>query len=138
MIKEQIDVEILVTDLEQDLSADERKSGAEFEQEALNVINECLLYFALAPWIGGAQEVKQVRIFEDMRRHIRLHRRQSRFEIADSLPMAPVRMTLDLQHEDGLAPAMLNNLAGIPETISFRGDFLQQRDIVIPSNLCKG
>src|ERR1700736_2889123 len=88
MIEEQIDIEILVTNLEQDLSPDERKSGADFQQEALNVINECLLNFALSPWIGGAQEVKQVRVFENMCCHIRLRGRQSRFEVADRFPIA--------------------------------------------------
>jgi len=93
MIEEQIDIEILVTNLEQDLSPDERKSGAEFQQKALNVINECLLNFALSSWIGGIQEVKQVRVLEEMCRHIRLCGRQSRFEVADRLPIAPMGAT---------------------------------------------
>jgi hypothetical protein len=82
----------------QDLPPDERKSGAEFEQEPLNVINECLLNFALSPWIGGAQEVKQVRVLEDMCCHIRLCRRQSRIEVADRFPIAQMGATLDLHH----------------------------------------
>jgi hypothetical protein len=32
---------------------------------------------------------------------------------------------------------MLNDGASVPETIGFAGDFLEQRDIVIPRYLCK-
>jgi hypothetical protein len=32
---------------------------------------------------------------------------------------------------------MLNGGTGVPETIGFAGDFLEQRDVVVPGDLCK-
>ena len=53
-----------------------------------------------------------------------LHRWQSRFAIADGLPMPLVCTTFDLEYEDSLAPAMLSSLTGVPETIGLCRDSL--------------
>ena len=59
MVEEQIDMEVLVADLEQRLSSDEGEASAEFEQEALDVLDERLFNFPFAPWVGRTEEVEQ-------------------------------------------------------------------------------
>ena len=46
---------------------------------------------------------------------IGLRRRKSRLEIRDRLPLAPIEIALNLQHEGVPTPAALDRLVGIPK-----------------------
>jgi hypothetical protein len=70
VVEEEIDLEVLVTDLELHLPSDEREPRAHLEEEAFKVIDQCLLDLALTARVGSAEEVKQVRIFERLRREV--------------------------------------------------------------------
>jgi hypothetical protein len=60
VIEEEVEVEVLFANLQVDPAADEREAGAQLEEEPLDVVDEGLLDLALAPGIGGAEEVEQV------------------------------------------------------------------------------
>ena len=115
--------------------ADEREALPEFEQEALDVIDQSLLDLALAPRVGGAEEVEEVRILEHLRGHVRMRGRQRGLEVGEGLAVALVGAAVDLQFEDAPAPAVLDGLPDVP-----LADFgllhpLQEADDVAPGQL---
>jgi len=120
-----------------DLAADEGEAGAELEHEALEVIDERLLDLALAARIGGPEEVEQVGVLEDLHRHVGLCGRQGLREVADRLAGACVRAVVDLQGEDIARPAVHERLPGIPEAVLRVIEPLEERDVVVPGQLCK-
>ncbi len=76
MVEEQIEIEVWSPDLQMDLSADEGEARAEFQQEALDVVDQGLLDLPLAARVGGAEEVEQVGVLEDLGGHVRFGGRQ--------------------------------------------------------------
>ena len=48
----------------------EIRTGAKVDEECLDVIDERLLDFCLAPGIGGAEEIEEARIFKKLRGHV--------------------------------------------------------------------
>jgi hypothetical protein len=135
VVEEQIEVVVAARKCELDLPADECKAAAELQQEALDVIDQSLLDLALPPWVRGAEEVEEVRILEDLRRHVRIRKRQRGLEVGESLAVAFVGAAVDLQLEDASAPAVLDGLPDVP-----LADFgilhpLQEADDVAPGQL---
>jgi len=49
-----------------DLPPDEGEACAQLQEELLDVIDEGLLHLGLAPGIGGAEEVEEVGVFEEL------------------------------------------------------------------------
>jgi hypothetical protein len=137
MIEEQVEVELLAADLETHLSADEREPTAQFEQEALNVIDERLFHLAFAPRIRGAEEVEEVRILEDLGGHVGIDGWKRGGEVGDGLALTLVGVTVDLECEDAAAPALLDRLAGVPESHLAAIQLLEQSQVVVPGDLCK-
>src|SRR5689334_11047555 len=76
VVEKKIEVVVAACELEMDLPADEREAAAELEQEALNLIDQGLLDLTLPPRIGGAEEVEEVRVLEDLLGHVGIVRRQ--------------------------------------------------------------
>src|SRR5690606_11005954 len=107
VIEQQVDVEVVVAELEVHLPAHEGEAAAEFEQEALDVVDQGLLDLALAARVGGAEEVEQVRILEDLRGHVRVGRGQGVLEVVERLALALVGAAVDLELQDAAAPAVL-------------------------------
>jgi hypothetical protein len=71
-------------------------SGAQLDREALDVIDQRLLNLALATGIGGAEEIEEVGVLEDLSSHTGLFGRQRCLEIRESLTLAFVGTPLDL------------------------------------------
>jgi len=120
------------------LLADESEPSTEFEQEALNVIDERLLDLALPSWITRADEVEEIRVFENLRGEIRVRRRKSERKIVLRLSAALMGLGFDLQRQNGMRPAVLHCMLRIPKPLLGRFELVQQSDVLIPANLCKG
>lgn len=103
----------------------------------LDVVDEGLLDFAFAPRVGGAEEVEEVWILEDLLGEIGVAGRKGGLEVRQSLALSRVRAGFDLQDEDAVGPAMLARLARVSEAISGIVELLEQRDVVVPGDLCK-
>src|SRR6185436_21146861 len=134
---EEVEVEVLAADLEVDPAADEGEAGAELEEEPLDLIDERLLDLSLAARIGGAEEVEEVRILEDLLGHVGVGRRQRPRERTDRLALPLVRMVLDLKHEHVARPTVQDSAPRVPEPRISSVEPLQERDVVVPGQLCK-
>lgn len=75
MVEKEVEVEILVANLEMHLASDKRKAGSQLQKELLDVVNEGLLDLGFAAGIGGAEEVEQVGVFENLDGEVRVGRR---------------------------------------------------------------
>lgn len=135
MVEEQVDDEVLPADFERHLPADEGESAAELEQEALDVIDERLLDLAFAPRIGGAEEIEQVRILEDLRGHVRVDRRQREREVALRLALAFVQAAFDLQRQNAAAPALPGTLRCVPESRLRIAQPVEEHDVLAPGEI---
>ena len=70
MIEKEIEVVIFARKFKVDLPPHEREAGAEFEQKALDVIDEGLFDFPFAARICRAEEIEEVWILENLGRHV--------------------------------------------------------------------
>lgn len=57
-------------------------------------------------------------------------------EVGEGAPLASIEVGLDLVNEDVAAPAVLNRLAGVPNTLLRIGELVEQDAIVEPGDLC--
>src|SRR5262249_59038057 len=76
MVEEEIDVEVLASDVEVNLPADEGEANTELEEELLDVIDEGLLHLAFPCIVGDREEVEEVRILERLLSEVGLRGRQ--------------------------------------------------------------
>ncbi len=137
VIEQQVDDEVLIPDFEWYLPAYECESGTEFQQKSLDVIHQRLLDLSLTAGIGRAEEVEQVGVFEDLGCKIGLTRRQRGGEIGERFALPRMDAGLDLECEDVVRPPLFNDLTHIPQALDGVVEFLQQRDVVVPGDLCK-
>jgi hypothetical protein len=119
------------------LSTDEREPRAELQQEALDVIDERLLDLALAADVGRPEEIEQVGVLEDLGSHVGAGRRQRRLEVVQRLAAPQVQSLLDLEGHDWARPPVLHGPARVPEPRLGIGQALEERGVVVPSQLCK-
>jgi len=136
VIEEEIDLEILIADFERHLPAYEREAAAEFEQEALDVVDESLFDLALAARIHGAEEIEEIGILEHLRGHVRIPRRQRGLEVCEGFSVAFVGAAVDLQAENRLRPPLPQRLPGVPQSRLPIIETLEQGDILAPGQLC--
>jgi len=137
VVEEKVDLEVGVAHFERHLPAHEGEPGAELQKKALDVVHERLLDCALPSRVGGAEEVKEVRVLEDLGGEVRLGGRQRVPEVGDGLALARVGTTVDLEHQDAVRPTVLHRLPSVPEPFGGVVELLQERDVVIPWDLCK-
>jgi len=87
-------------------------------------------------WVGGAEEVEQIRVLERLRRYVRVGGWQRGGKIGDRLALPLVEAALNLQGQCVPAPTVLNGLAEVPFPISRSLNPVKQYAVVKPGNLC--
>jgi hypothetical protein len=70
VVEQQVEIEVIATDLQMNTPADKGETCPQLQQEALDVVHERLLDLGLAAGIGGAYEVEEVGVFEDRGGHV--------------------------------------------------------------------
>ena len=60
MVKQQVEVEILIADLKMHLSSDERETRAQLQQEFLDVFDQFFLHGALVGVVAQREEIEEV------------------------------------------------------------------------------
>ncbi|HEY5784167.1 MAG TPA: hypothetical protein VIT65_05275 [Microlunatus sp.] len=101
------------------------------------MIDQRLFEIALAVRLGGGEEVEQVRVTRGLLGQIGVLRRKRGGEVNDRLAGPLVKLGFDLQRQDVAAPAVLDGLCGIPFPGRLVVEFVEQRDVVVPGQLCK-
>ena len=98
------------------------------------MVDQFLLQFGLTTWIGRAQKVKDVGVFENLGSHVRIRRRQRVLKVVDrlALPLVETGFNLDRQHI--LAKSQLQGFFGIPQSDFRIVQFVQQGQIAAPGN----
>ena len=76
-------------------------------------------------------------IFDKLLSEIGLRLRKCRLEIRDCFSLPAVKTALDLHNENVATPSVLYCLLGAPEPLLGRLHFLQEGQIVVPSDFCK-
>jgi hypothetical protein len=94
------------------------------------------LQFPLGRIGPEGEEVETVRVFDDLRGQIRLRGRQRGREVRDGLALPRVEVRLDPVHQHRPRPAVLNGLAGVPETFDGISYLRKQLYIVTPGDFC--
>ena len=79
------------------LPPDKRKARAKFQKKLLDVVDQGLFDFDLATRIGSTEEIKKVRIFENLGGKVGCGRRKREGEIILRLPVAVTRADFYLQ-----------------------------------------
>ena len=132
MVKQQVEVKILVTHLEMHLPPDERKPRAHLQQQLLHMLHQPAFQVPLLRRLAEREKIERVRILQNLPRHVRLRRRQRVCEIRDSPPAALMQPRFDLHRQHRPAPPMLHRLARIP--LACRGVFepFQKDDVRTP------
>src|ERR1039457_3915534 len=100
MVKEQIEPELLLPNLNPILAPEEREPNTEFQQEIAQMLQEPALQIALVRLGTQRQEIEVVGIFGDLLRQVGLRRRQSAIEIRDGLSLPAVEPGFDLQDQN--------------------------------------
>ena len=88
VIEEQVDDEVLISDHKGHLPPDKSESGSKFQQKALDMVDKRLLNVALSAQIGGAEEIKQIGVLEDLFGHIGFSRREGVSEVRERIALA--------------------------------------------------
>ena len=137
MVEEQVELEVLSPNFERDLAADEREADTQLDEELAQVCEEFPFEVALVCFLRESQEIEVVGIFDELLCKIGLRRRKSHLEIGDRFPLPAIQGALDLHHQDVPAPAVLYCLLGVPKPLLPVLHLLQEREVVIPGQLCK-
>ena len=130
-------VEILLAHRNAVLTSHKGEPDAEFEKELAQVVEEAALPIAFMGIVSESEKIEVVRIFGDVPREVGLRRGQRAVEVGDGFPLPVQPPRFELMNHDVAAPAMLNGRFGIPDAVLARGKFFQDREIVIPGDLCK-
>lgn len=92
------------------LASVEREAAPELEQEALDVVDEGLLQFALAGVLGEREEVEDVGVLDRLQSVLCVVGLQRRGEVRQGVPLALVQTQADLALEVADRPAVLRGL----------------------------
>ena len=88
MLEKQVNEEIAVAYLKTTLASDERKPGAQLQQEVPQMLQESAFQFALVNIFPEHEKVKSIRILGDLLREVRLRRWQGFVEVGDGFARA--------------------------------------------------
>jgi hypothetical protein len=115
VVEEQIEVEVLLADLQVDLSPDKSEARAKLEQELLHVGEQSRLDRAFVGVVAQVQEVEDIGVLGDLLSQIGLRGRQGRLKIAHRSALSEVKCRIDLQGQDIPRPAVLDGPGRVPE-----------------------
>ena len=101
----------------------------------LMVFEQSVFRFSLVGVGGECQEIKVVRIFEELLCEIRLRRGKSSWEVGDRLALPRVKVGLDPMRQHRAGPAIGDRLQGVPNTLVPILQLLDQNDVVEPRHL---
>ena len=129
VVEEQVEVEILAADLKVVLVADEGKAQPQLQQEGAQMLDQRPLQVALVGLRAQAEEVEGVRVFQQLLGQLRLWGGQRGREVALGSAQPLLQLCVDLMHQDGAAPAVLDGFAGVPDTVWWQIEFFQQSEL---------
>jgi len=87
--------------------------------------------------ICRTQKVKQVGVFEYLRCHVGIGRRQGGRKVGYGLSFTVMGSILDLHGKNTVGPPVCYRFSGVPQTLLRIIEFFEQCDIVVPGNLCE-
>src|SRR5450432_2570785 len=94
--EEEVDVEVLASDLEVHLAAHEREADAELEEEVAHVLEQAALEVPLLRVGAQREEVEDVRVLQGLLREVGVGRRERALEVRERLACALVQASLNL------------------------------------------
>ena len=115
VIEEKIDSVVRACDLKGYLPANEREADSQLKEKFLDVAYKAGLYVSFVSILGEREEIEIIRIFEELLGEIGLRLWKRGLRIGGRLPLATVKVALDLHDEDVPAPAVLDGSLDIPE-----------------------
>jgi len=135
VVEEQVQPEVLSTHLKRHLAPDKGEPYAEFDEKLTQVFEKAPFEVALLRFRSEGEEIEVVGIFDELLCQIGLRRRESRLEVRQCFSLPPVEAAFDLDHEDVPAPAVLDGLLRVPETLLGGLYHIEDANVVPPGNL---
>jgi len=115
VIEEEVQIEIVITEFEVDLTTNEGEAGAELDEEFAQVLDQSEFQVAFPRPEAEGEEAEMVGILDDLLREIGLRIGQGVFEVGDGLAVALVGCGFDLEGENAARSAVFEGLHRIPE-----------------------
>src|SRR4051794_40041642 len=104
MVEEEVNAEVLPTDFERVLASDEREADSQLQEELSNVFEEPGFEVPLVSFLGKCQEIKIVRVLQELLGQVRLGGRKRLLEVGQRLSLPAKEPAFDLHHKDVPAP----------------------------------
>jgi hypothetical protein len=114
MVNQQVYIERSTINNQGYLAANKGEAAAEFKEEVAEAGEQSSLQLPLREWLSEGQEVKIVRIAQDLLGHIGARKRQGTFEVGEGLPFPLVKLPGDHVNQDILTPAVLQRCSQVP------------------------
>lgn len=103
MIKQQINIKILITDRQMILPSDKGKTDAQFNQEFFRMFYQFCFQLTFIKRFGQRQKIKNIRVFQGLTGKVGLRIWKSRSEIGCGTPLT--LMNLVFNHKPQSIPA---------------------------------
>lgn len=132
VVEEQVQEEVVATDLEMHLAADERKPGTELEQEVGDMLDQRRPDLPLQRLLAEPEEVQPIRILQRLPGQIGVRLRQSLLEVGDRLARPLDAPRLDLHHQDVARPTEPGGGSSVGEPTIGLLDLGEQNHVVAP------
>ena len=136
VVEEEIQIEILLTNLKMILAAEKGEANAKFEHECLQVLEQTAFEIAFDRVIVEGQEVEVVRIFEQILDKIGLRTGERAHKVGRRLTLAEMKRRIDLERQDISAPAVFDSGTSVPAANLWIIELVEDDAIVEPRDLC--
>jgi len=134
VVEEQIDVELLISDIELVLPSDKGKPLAQFQQKLFQMAHQFGFQFTFVKRFRQRQEIENIGIFKGLLHQIGLMRRQRQGEIGPGLAVPGMSLCLDLQGQNVPAPAVGKGLLHVPVSRWNVFDLFHQNNVMKPGD----
>lgn len=136
MIKQQINIKVLIADLDMIFTADKGEPGSQFKEERPYMQKQSFLKITLCVVIPEAEKVEIIWVFEYLLCQFGLRCRQRNTEIAYCTSLALKESAFNLADKYISTPAMLYGATNLPFTFRWVLNIVQNPNIMAPRNLC--
>ena len=137
VVEQQVDEKLVTAHIQQHLPPDEREARAQFQQEFGDMLHQGVFDLALLRLVGQAQKIETIGVFQRFVGQVGLRPGQADLKVGHRRAAALQQPGFDLHHQHIARPVVLNGLGRIPAAGIGVGQLVQQRQLVIPGQLCK-
>lgn len=134
--KQTAKTKLFAADIQSILTADKRKSDAQFEQAFTHMPHHRRLDIAFVRFVGEAEKIEILRAFQKLLDKIRLRFRQRQVKIRDSFALPQIQTGFDLNLQNIPAPAVFDGLVYVEFAFRWILYLVQNTNNYVPKEFC--